>query len=112
MLKKMAMNKMNDCDLGIVVGGTVGELEGLLEACFNNPFLKKFVEVGVHVPTAAIATAYKMEEMLDDMGISADISVGIGGTGAFSNHNKYYDRFQQRKLSQGEVEDRLRRYVA
>ena len=104
--------KLNQNELNQVAGGTVKELEGLVEACFDNSFLKKCFGGGVHVPTAAIATAYKMEDLLNDMGISADISVGIGGTGAFSNHNKYYDRVQNRKLSQSEVEDRLRRYVA
>ena len=53
-----------------------------------------------------------MENTLDDMGIDANISVGVGGTGIFSKHNTYYDRSLGRRLSQSEVEDRLRQYVA
>ena len=111
MMNAKNFKKMNDCDLDIVIGGTVAELEGLLKACYNNPHLQKFVGIGVHVPSTAIATAYLMENTLDSMGIDANISVGICGTGAFSKHNTYYDRTLGRRLSQSEVEDRLRQYV-
>ena len=103
---------MNDCDLDIVVGGTIAELEGLVKACYDNSSLKKLVSICIHVPSSAIAGAYLMENELDSMGIDAHISVGIGGTGAFSSHNTYYDRALRRKLSQAEVEDRLRNYCA
>ena len=55
MMNAKNFKKMNDCDLDIVVGGTVAELECLLKACYNNPHLQKFVGIGVHVPSAAIA---------------------------------------------------------
>ena len=111
MMDAKNFNRMNDCDLDVVVGGTVAELEGLVKACCKNPNLQKFAGIGVHVPSTAIATAYMMESQLDDMGIDANISVGIGGTGAFSKHNTYYDRALGRKLGQSEVEDRLREYA-
>ncbi len=112
MTNVMNQNRMNDCELDNVVGGTVSELEGLAKACCSNETLKKLVGVGVHLPKTAIATAYLMESTLDAMGIDANISVGIGGTGAFSKHNTYYDRNLGRKLSQSEVEARLRQYAA
>ena len=108
----MSLSRMNDCELDNVVGGTVNELEGLAKACCNNQTLQKLVGVGVHLPKTAIATAYLMESTLDKMGISANISVGVGGTGAFSKHNTYYDRNLNRNLSQSEVEARLRYHAA
>ncbi len=106
MLKTNA--KPNQSELNQVAGGTIKELEGLLKACNDNPSYKKFVGISVHVPTVAITTAYAMESELQNMGIDASISVGIGGTGVFSKHNVYYDRNLGRRLSQSEVEDRLR----
>lgn len=41
-----------------------------------------------------------------------DLDIVVGGTGIFSKHNTYYDRSLGRRLSQSEVEDRLRQYVA
>ena len=76
----------------------------------NNPHLKTLAGIAVHVPPAAIAGAYAMESKLDEMGIDANISVGVLGTGLFSKNNTYYDRKLGRKLSHAEVVDRVRNY--
>ena len=110
MTNVMSLNRMNDYELENVVGGTVAELEGLVKACADNPHLKTFVGIAVHIPPVAIATSYAMESKLNEMGIDANISVGVLGTGLFSKNNTYYDRKLGRNLSQAEVEDRLRKY--
>lgn len=110
MTNAMALNRMNACELDNVVGGTVAELKDLVQACADNPHMKKFVGVLIHFPPATLAAAYEMESALSKIGIDANISVGVLGTGLFSKHNTYTDRETGRKLTHAEVVDRVRNY--
>ena len=110
MMDAKNFNRMNDCDLGNVVGGTVGELNGLVAACVKNPFLK-MTSVSTHVPGANFALSKVMKSLLSDMGIDANIDLGFGGTGIGSKHNTYIEHSTGNRLSQIEVEKRLAEYA-
>ena len=102
--------KMNDFELDNVVGGTVGELNGLVAACAKNPYLK-MTSISTHVPGANYGIAKLVEKLLGEMGIDADIDLGFGGTGIGSKHNTYIERSTGKHLSQIEVEKRLEEYA-
>jgi len=110
MKNEMAMNKMDAYELDNVVGGTVGELNGLVAACVKNPFLK-MTSVSTHVPGTNFGIAKLVENVLDEMGIDANIDLGFGGTGIGSKHNTYIERSTGEHLSQIEVEKRLAEYA-
>ena len=110
MMNTMELNKMNNEELNTVVGGTVGELNGLVAACVNNPFLK-MTSVSTHVPGTNFGIAKLVENVLDEMGIDANIDLGFGGTGIGSKHNTYIERSTGKRLSQIEVEKRLAEYA-
>ena len=102
--------RMNAFELDNVVGGTVGELNGLVAACAKNHFLK-MTSVSTHVPGANFAIDKLMKKLLGEMGIDADIDLGFGGTGIGSGHNTYIEKATGRSLSQIEVEKRLEQYA-
>ena len=101
---------MDAYELDNVVGGTVGELNGLVAACVKNPFLK-MTSVSTHVPGANFAIAKLVGNLLDEMGIDANIDLGFGGTGIGSKHNTYIERSTGKRLSQIEVEKRVAEYA-
>ena len=96
---------MSDNELNQVVGGTVAQLEDLAVALaekdkFLIPGTKK---IGSHIPGANIALAYRIEEILKKQyTITANISVGILGTGWNSSDNQYFD-YDGREMSHDEV---------
>ena len=106
-----ALNRINDIELDNVVGGTVGELDGLVSACAKNPVLKALSGAGSHVPWANKGVAKLVTLQLDNIGIKADIDLGWGGTGINSKHNTYIEKSTGKSLSQIEVEKRLERYA-
>ena len=108
----MKLNRINDIELDNVVGGTVGELDGLVSACAKNPILKNLAGAGTHIPGANLGIAELMEKQLDKMGIKANIDLGWGGTGINSKHNTYIEKSTGKSLSQIEVESRLEKYAA
>ena len=111
MMNAKNFKKMNDRELDIVVGGTVGELDGLVSACAKNPILKTLSGAGSHVPGANVGVAELMEKQLDKIGIKADIDLGWGGTGINSKHNTYIEKSTGKSLSQIDVESRLEKYA-
>lgn len=107
MLKKTA--KLSKDELTKVAGGTVKEFEELLSAFDDNKHIKRFYKVTTHLPAANNAAATFVESFMSDkMGIDANISLGVGGTGLFSKHNTYSEIGTGRALSHGEVLERVK----
>ena len=107
MLKNSA--KLNQNELSQVAGGTVKEFEELLSAFDDNKHIKRFYKVTTHLPVANSAAATFVESFMSDrMGIDANISLGVGGTGLFSKHNTYREISTGRALSHGEVLERIK----
>ena len=104
MLKKMAMNKMNDVELTNVAGGTVKEFNEVFDA-FGSQVGSLFKDVGAAArdvldmlgpggsaakSAVILALSVPMEKVLkNDYNIDAYVSVGWGGTGFRSTHNRY-----------------------
>ena len=101
MLKNNA--KLNQNELNQVAGGTVKELEELVEAC------GAMATFQTHVPISNKAdAAYVKDYLRDKIGIEANISIGVVGTGLFSKHNTYKDIYTGRSLTHKEVLERIR----
>ena len=101
MLKNNA--KLNQNELNQVAGGTIKELEELVEAC------GAMATFQTHVPISNKAdAAYVKDYLRDKIGIEANISIGVVGTGLFSKHNTYKDIYTGRSLTHKEVLERIR----
>ena len=101
-------------DLETVAGGTVGELEELIEAYMKNPYLSKAGGlVCGHIPGVnngmACAVEYRLEKTF---GIEADIDLGFAGTGIGSEPNKYIDIATGKSMTHAEVIERIKNYKA
>lgn len=98
-------------ELEMVTGGTVGEYEELLRACaVSNPALAEAGAACAHIPGANLVTAQLFESWLSkELKISANIDLGVGGTGMFSKGNTYVDMKTGAGLSHAEV---VRRIIA
>ena len=99
-------------DLETVSGGTVGELDELIEAYIKNPYLG---EAGGlicgHIPGVNNGMAALVESILENrLGIEADISLGFAGTGIGSDPNTYFDKATGQPLTHQQVLDRIRNY--
>ena len=99
--------ELNFDELNIVTGGTVGELEDLI-----NAFVYSGSDIGVlvaaHCPGANYGTVEIIEKLLDSrLGISADIDIGLCGTGINSKPNKYIDKATGKSLTHEEVLARI-----
>ena len=109
-LKKIneGLELMSDEELEKVAGGTVGELADLAGAMADFPVIKQ-IGVGVaHTPGANYALAAAVADILkNQMGISADISLGFAGTGLNSDPNTYTEISTGKRLSHSEVLDRI-----
>ena len=115
MTNKMAMNKMDDFELNKVSGGTVAEFEEILDACNSRVGIagdvfttaRKVLDILGPIGSAGksavlLALSKPMEKALKhDFNIDAYISVGWGGTGFRSTHNRYSK--DGKSLSQQEV---------
>ena len=95
--------------LEMVTGGTVAEYEELLRACVeNNSALAGAAAACAHIPGANLVTAQMLESWLSkELKISADIDLGVGGTGMFSKGNTYVDMKTGMGLSHAEVVRRV-----
>ena len=109
MTNAMKLNKMNDGELNIVVGGTVKEFEELLSAFSDNPILKGAAKLDAHTPGANTLAARLIRKELLKMGLEADIDLGWGGTGIGSDPNKY--RLNGNRISHKEACDYIRNYA-
>ena len=99
-------------ELEIVSGGTVTELDELIKAFMGNSYLGDLSGMfGGHVPGANYGIAALVEECLENhLGIEADISLGFAGTGIGSDPNTYIEKSTGRRLSHGEVLQRIINY--
>lgn len=113
MMNAKNFNKINDNDLDVVVGGTVVELEQIMTTFYKNSNCKDFVGVmSTHFPGAGILTAEYIESfMSNEMGIDANISIGLGGTGICSKKNTYRDLKTGKFLSHNEVLKRVENHA-
>ncbi len=84
MMKELSMNEAEK-----VVGGTVAEFSELLEAASINPTARLISMLGSHMPNTNSIIKPAVGKLLARMGIKADISLGIGGTGLFAEANRY-----------------------
>ena len=110
MMNAKNFKKMNDCDLEIVVGGTLTEVNQLADE-----FAKKggkFGEIVSEIHNALsgmsgvagpvnIALREAVGKGLSELGISHDLSVGVLGTGFMSKANKY--SYNGKSISHDEV---------
>ena len=111
--KILAEEKLEEVQLDAVAGGTVGELEDLAGAMLDKWSAIATIGKGVaHVPRAngILADAISMT-LQRDLKIDADISLGLGGTGALSKGNKYTDLRNGQNLSHAQVIERINRAV-
>ena len=98
-------------ELEQVTGGTVKEYEQLVSAIVGNDKLRALGELSTHVPIGNLISREYVEDFLDEhLGIKADISLGVLGTGAFSSHNTYTDKGTGRSLTHEEVIDIIKRF--
>lgn len=113
MMNEKFFEKINDSDLEVVVGGTVVELEQIMRTFYKNSNCKDFVgAMSAHFPGAGIMTAKYIESfMSNEMGIDANISVGLGGTGICSKKNTYRDLKTGSFLSHDEILKRVENYA-
>ena len=96
-------------ELDNVAGGTVSELEDLTKALLEKyPVMKQLGVVSVHTPGGNRLVANEVVKILKrDMGIDADISLGVGGTGLWSSKNHYREISTGKYLSHQEVLNRI-----
>lgn len=95
--------KINLDELNAVAGGTVKELEELVEAC------GAMASFQTHIPISNKADAsYVKDYLRDKIGIEANISIGILGTGLRSKHNTYKDIYTGRSMTHKEVLERIK----
>ena len=95
--------------LEMVTGGTVAEYEELLMACASsNSALAGAAAACAHIPGANLVTSQMLESWLSkELKISANIDLGVGGTGMFSKGNTYVDMKTGMGLSHAEVVRRI-----
>ena len=107
---KNYFKKMNECELDIVVGGTLTEVNELADAFARKG--GKFGEVVAEIHSALndksglagpinILLREAVGKGLSQLGISHDLSVGVIGTGFMSKANKY--SCDGRNISHNEV---------
>ena len=98
-------NKLNNDSLNMVAGGTLSETRELLNAFIDMGWFG----VGVGSAYSSLfpnASALAVEDMLNGIGIKADIFVGVYGFG--SKANKYTDKETGRSLTHKEVLKRVK----
>ncbi len=99
--------KLSTNELNQVAGGTVKELEELVEAC------GAMATFQTHIPLSNRADAsYVRDYLRNKIGIDANISLGVAGTGLFSKHNTYKDLYTGRSMTHKEVLERIKHPLA
>lgn len=99
-------------ELEIVSGGTVTEFDELISAIEGNGVFGDICgAIGGHVPGANIIVAEVIEACLSEiLGIKANISLGLAGTGIGSDPNTYIEKSTGRSLTHAEVIRRIKSY--
>jgi bacteriocin-like protein len=102
-------NEINEKELDKVSGGTCAELREIISAVAESEGregLGKFAKGLSYLPGCLSGGAYGAEAALNELGIDADVSVGVMGIG--SKANVYVDRATGMKLSHREVVNYVR----
>ncbi len=100
--------QLNNKELEMVNAGTVTELSELMQAISSNGVLRAFMAAHGHAPVLNMLDKIPVQEMLYDLGIDSDISVGFLGTGIGSDPNKYVSLKTKEALSHQQVVDILK----
>lgn len=87
-------------ELENVSGGTVNELADLVRAVSNG---SDYAASSAHAPAFNKVEACMIKDRLRDLGIKADISIGLVGTGFLSSPNTYTNIATGEKMSHIEV---------
>ncbi len=99
--------QLNSKELEMVNAGTVTELSELMQAISSNGVLRGFMAAHGHTPVLNLLDKIPVQEMLYDLGIDSDISVGFLGTGIGSDPNKYVSLKTNKAMSHQQVLDYL-----
>lgn len=106
--KKMTKRELNDRELNNVTGGTVTELEELISAIYPGEEQYRHLATATsHVPIGSSALAALLEQDLLRIGIRANISTGLAGTGICSKQNMYEEVATGQALTHRQVISRL-----
>ena len=97
--------------LDSVAGGTVDEFDELVSAFAKYPALKHVAGLAVHIPGANELTTDLVQRALYQIGIEAEIDLGLCGTGIMSKPNKYTSVATGQSLSHKEVLSRIKSHV-
>ncbi len=100
--------QLNTRELETVNAGTVNELTELMQIIASNGVLSAFLTVHGHTPVLNILDKPSVQELLYDLGIDSDISVGFLGTGIGSDPNKYVSLKTNEALSHQQVVEILK----
>lgn len=106
----MTKKELTKKELNNVSGGTVKELEELVNAIYPGEEYARPVCLGAtHVPVGNIAIAGELTKDLERIwGIDANINIGFCGTGIASVNNTYIDKRTGDYISHSDVVARLR----
>ena len=107
-MKKNNIYRLNDEIMERVSAGTVKEFEELVSAAAGSPGTAFLAGASVHVPGTNLVSARLFEDFLyTNYNITANISLGYGGTGIGSKANIYVDNATGMRISHAEVCRRL-----
>lgn len=111
-MKKFEAKKINDMELGMVNGGTLGEMWDLVHALLSDntatTILSQVADKaqnwsGIGKVTSPVNYLIRKEvkSLLKGIGVTADISIGFAGSGAGSDPNRY--SYKGNRVSHNEV---------
>ena len=113
------LEQLDDEELDKVAGGTITELSELNEAMYKADC--RFYGEGhistwddatgvvlSHIPGLSVVSIIGTKVKLLDYGVSANIDVGLAGTGLFSKSNSYIDTKTGEKLTHKQVLKRIK----
>lgn len=102
--------KCNEAELDRVVGGTVAELDELVQTISVCKCLGKAAGLASHIPGMNETAVQTVESILSGIGIDADISTGLMGSGIGSKPNKYTFIATGQSMTHGQVIDYIKRF--
>ena len=88
-------------------GGTVAELEELLQSLSNTNMVKTLGSIGSHLPGTNQKIGTMLKSLLKGMNINADLNLGLFGTGLLAGPNTYTSAQDGRSMSHEEVLKRI-----
>lgn len=111
--EKLKNELMKDEELEDVAGGTVTEFGEICGAMANNFALSNLLKGSSHLPVGNLVQREIVVAILKNkMGIEADVSLGLLGTGIGSENNTYKDLCNDGKpMTHDEVLNRIKTYA-